>query len=50
MRNVLRIIAGKPAMPSCGLSGGVSKAINEDERKTIIGAGEYGLEFCKVAL
>ncbi len=50
MRNILRIIAGKPVMPSCGLPGGVSKAINEDERKTIIEAGEYGVEFCKVAL
>ncbi len=50
MRNVLRIIAGKPVMPTCGLPGGVSKAINEDERKTIIEAGEYGVEFCKVAL
>jgi coenzyme F420-reducing hydrogenase alpha subunit len=44
MRNILRIIAGKPVMPICGLPGGVSKAINEDERKTIIEAGEYGLE------
>jgi len=50
MRNVMRIIAGKPVMPTCALPGGVSKAINEDERKTIIEAGEYGVEFCKVAL
>jgi len=50
MRNVLRIIAGKPVMPTCALPGGVSKAITEDERKTIIEAGEYGVEFCKVAL
>jgi len=50
MRNILRIIAGKPVMPTCGLPGGVSKAINEDERKTIIEAGKYGVEFCKVAL
>jgi len=50
MRNVLRIIAGKPVMPTCGLPGGVSKVISEDERKTIIEAGEYGVEFCKVAL
>jgi F420-non-reducing hydrogenase large subunit len=50
MRNVLRIIGGKPVMPTCGLPGGVSKAITEDERKTIIEAGEYGVEFCKVAL
>jgi len=50
LRNVLRIIGGKPIQPSCGLPGGVSKGINEEERKTIIEAGEYGLEFCKVAL
>jgi len=50
MRNVLRIIGGKPVMPTCGLPGGVSKQITEDERKTIIEAGEYGVEFCKVAL
>ena len=50
MRNVMRIIAGKPVMPTCGLPGGVSKAITEEERKTIIEAGEYGVEFCKVAL
>jgi F420-non-reducing hydrogenase large subunit len=50
MRNVMRIIGGKPVMPTCGLPGGVSKQITEDERKTIIEAGEYGVEFCKVAL
>ncbi len=31
-------------MPSRGLPGGISKAINEDERKTIIEAGVYGIE------
>ena len=50
LRNVLRIIGGKPIQPSCGLPGGVSKGINEEERKTIIDAGEYALGFCKVAL
>jgi F420-non-reducing hydrogenase large subunit len=50
LRNVLRIIGGKPVMPSCGLPGGVSKQINEEERKTIIEAGEYAVDFCKFAL
>ncbi len=50
MRQVMRIIGGKPVMPTCGLPGGVSKQITEEERKTIIEAGEYGVEFCKVAL
>ncbi|MBN1368259.1 MAG: Ni/Fe hydrogenase subunit alpha [Dehalococcoidales bacterium] len=50
LRNVLRIIGGKPVHPSCGIPGGVSKGINEDERKTIIEAGEYAVDFCKTAL
>ncbi len=50
LRNVLRIIAGKPVHPTCGLPGGVSKGINEEERKTIIDAGEYALDLCKFAL
>ncbi len=50
MRQVMRIIGGKPVMPSCALPGGVSRKISEDERKTMIEAGEYGVEFCKVAL
>jgi len=50
LRNVLRIIGGKPVMPTCGLPGGVSKQITEEERKTIIEAGEYAVEFCKFAL
>jgi len=50
LRNVLRIIGGKPVMPSCGLPGGVSKAITEEERKTIIETGEYAVEFCQFAL
>ena len=50
MRNVLRIIGGKPIMPSCGLPGGVSKSISNEEQQKIIEAGEYGVEFCKLAL
>jgi len=50
MRNVLRIIGGKPVMPSCGLPGGMSKGINKEEQQKLIEAGEYGVEFCKVAL
>jgi len=50
LRNVLRIIGGKPVMPTCGLPGGVSKQITEEERKTIIEAGEYAVEFSKFAL
>jgi F420-non-reducing hydrogenase large subunit len=50
LRNVLRIIGGKPIQPSCGIPGGVSKGINEDERKIIIEAGDYAVDFCKTVL
>jgi F420-non-reducing hydrogenase large subunit len=50
LRNVLRIIGGKPIMPTCGLPGGVSKAISEEERKTLIEAAEYAVDFCQFAL
>ncbi len=50
LRGVLRIIGGKPIQPTCGLPGGVSKAISEDERKTMIDAAEYAVDFSKFAL
>jgi len=50
LRRVLRIIGGKPIMPTCGLPGGVSKAISEDERKEIEETGEIAVDFCKWAL
>jgi F420-non-reducing hydrogenase large subunit len=50
LRNVLSIIGGKPIHPVCGLPGGVSKQITEEERKTIIDAADYAVEFCKFAL
>ncbi len=50
LRNILRTIGGKPVMPSCGLPGGVSRAISEEERQTFIETGEYAVEFSKFAL
>ncbi|GAI78076.1 unnamed protein product, partial [marine sediment metagenome] len=50
LRNILRAIGGKPVMPSCGLPGGVSKAITEDERKEFIESAEYAVDFSKFAL
>ena len=50
LRQVLKIIGGKPVCPTCGLPGGVSKGISEEERKTIQSAGEYGVEICSVLL
>jgi len=50
LRGILRIIGGKPVMPTCGLPGGVSKQITEEERETIIGAAEYAVDFSQFAL
>jgi len=50
LRGVLRIIGGKPIQPTCGLPGGVSKQITEEERETIIDAAEYAVDFTKFAL
>ena len=50
LRGILRIIGGKPVMPTCGLPGGVSKQITEEERETIIDAAEYAVDFSKFAL
>jgi len=50
LRGILRIIGGKPIMPTCGLPGGVSKQITEEERETIIDAAEYAVDFSQFAL
>ena len=50
LRGVIQTIGGKVVHPVCGLPGGVSKAISEDERKTMIDAAEYAVDFCKFAL
>ncbi len=50
LRNVIETIGGKVIHPVCGLPGGVSKPVTEEERQTFIEAGEYAVEFCKVAL
>jgi len=50
LRNILRAIGGKPVMPTCGLPGGVSKAVTEEERQTFIETGEYAVDFCQFAL
>jgi F420-non-reducing hydrogenase large subunit len=46
MRNVLRMIGGKPVCPTCGLPGGVSKGLSEEERRSAKEAGEYGIALC----
>jgi len=50
LRGVIETIGGKVIHPVCGLPGGVSKAISEDERKTMIDAAEYAVDFSKFAL
>ncbi len=50
LRRILSIIGGKPVHPVCGLPGGVSKPITEDERKEILEAAEYAVDFSKFAL
>jgi F420-non-reducing hydrogenase large subunit len=50
LRGVIQTIGGKVIHPVCGLPGGVSKAITEEERQKFIEAAEYSLEFSKWAL
>jgi len=50
LRGVMETIGGKAIHPVCGLPGGVSKAITEEERKVFIDSAEYAVEFSKFAL
>ncbi len=50
LRNVMRIVGGKPIHPTAGLPGGVSKVITEEERKQIIDTAEYSVEFVKFTI
>ena len=50
LRGVIQTIGGKVIHPVCGLPGGVSKQITEEERKVFIDAAEYAVEFSKFAL
>ena len=45
LRGVIEAIGGKVIHPVCGLPGGVSKPVTEEERKTFIRAAEYLVEF-----
>nr|MBN1228596.1 Ni/Fe hydrogenase subunit alpha [Anaerolineae bacterium] len=42
---VIKIIGGRPIHPVCGLPGGMSKAINEEERQFIQQVAEQNIEF-----
>jgi len=48
--DIARIIGGRQINPTCGLPGGVSKAITEEERKTIEESALFFVEFGKFTL
>ncbi len=45
LRGVIEAIGGKAIHPVCGLPGGMSKPVTEEERKSFIRAAEYLVEF-----
>ncbi|HET6457059.1 MAG TPA: Ni/Fe hydrogenase subunit alpha [Armatimonadota bacterium] len=49
-QDIQALIGGKATHPVCGLPGGMSKAINEEERKSIQDMAESTLEFAKFSL
>ncbi len=50
LRKVIQTIGGKVVHPVCGLPGGISKPVTEEERKEFIEAAEYAVDFSKWAL
>jgi len=50
LRSVIETIGGKVIHPVCGLPGGVSKPVTEDEKKVFIETAEYAVDFSKFAL
>lgn len=49
-QKITAIIGGKATHPVCGLPGGISKAISEEERKEIEKMGKSCLDFAKFSL
>jgi F420-non-reducing hydrogenase large subunit len=49
-RDIIKLIASKPAHPEGGLPGGVPRGIKEEERHTIIETANLSVEFAKFAL
>jgi F420-non-reducing hydrogenase large subunit len=49
-RQVITLIGGRVIHPVCGLPGGVSKALTEDDRAQIIDAARNAVEFTQFAL
>ncbi|MCX6013348.1 MAG: Ni/Fe hydrogenase subunit alpha [Chloroflexi bacterium] len=49
-REIIKLIASKPAHPEGGLPGGVPRGITEEERKVIIETADSSVEFAQFAL
>lgn len=49
-REILELIGGKPIHPVCGLPGGMSKFITEDDRKNIVNVAKESIEFSQFVL
>lgn len=49
-RDIIKLVASKPAHPEGGLPGGVSRAIAETERRWISETADYSVEFAQFAL
>lgn len=49
-REVIKLIAGKPAHPESGLPGGVSKGVSEEERNFVRNTAEFCIDFARFAL
>ncbi len=48
--HLLKLMGGRPVHPNWGLPGGVSRGINEDQRKEIEQRGREAIEFAKFSL
>jgi F420-non-reducing hydrogenase large subunit len=49
-RNIITLLGGRVIHPVCGLPGGVSRGIEEEERKDIVKTAEEAVEFAQFAL
>ncbi|MHB8900561.1 MAG: Ni/Fe hydrogenase subunit alpha [Thermoguttaceae bacterium] len=48
--NLIKMLGGRPVHPNWGLPGGVSRGINEEQRKEIEARGREAIEFAKFSL
>jgi F420-non-reducing hydrogenase large subunit len=49
-RDIMTLLAGKAVHPVCGLPGGVSRGITEDDRKEIIESADFCVELSQLSL